>query len=205
MGAAIWEMAEPSPAVRASVETMKATFTKIDGRRYSIEFDRDHGPALTPRQAPGYDAYMPHDLAHFLVEEQFGIRLGVFGQLAAGGEGVFKPPSNDRSSRTKRTGRRIAEIGRADMARSEQLVGLVQPLWELRSGRKPRTQPVVDTTLATPFEISAMMERLDEVSARWHALRPGESITLEWPAELTFDTAGSPQGRESRDRMARRV
>jgi hypothetical protein len=183
---------------------MKATFTKIDGRRYSISCTRENGPALAPRQAPGYDPYMPHDLAHFLVEEQFGIRLGVFGQLAAGGEGVFKPPTNDRSGRTRRTGARVAEIGRADMARSERLVALVQPLWELHSGRKPRTQAVVDTTLATPFEISATMERFDEVSAKWHALRPGESITLEWPEELTFDTAGSSRGRQTRDRVGRR-
>jgi hypothetical protein len=203
---AIWEIDATESICRASVERMKVTFTKNEGRRYSIAFYRDHGPELVPRQAPGYDEHLPHDLAHFLVEKEFGLRLGVFGQLAAGGEGVFKASTNDRSARTRRSGRRIAEIGRADMARSERLVGLVQPLWELRSGRKPRTQPVVDTTLATPFEITAMMEQFDKVSARWQALSPGESITLEWPDELTFNAAGSAEGRrESRDRLTRRV
>lgn len=186
-----------------SVEGMKVTFTKMDSKRYSVAITRTHGPALVPRQAPGYDAHLPHDLAHFLVEEQFGIRLGVFGQLAAGGEGVFQPDSGDRSGRSRRTAHRIAELGRADMTRSERLVAMCQPLWEARAGRVPGRPAIIDMTLATPFDVDRVIHRFDDVSAQWVALAAGESITLDWPAELVFDAAGSAQGRRSQDRRDR--
>jgi hypothetical protein len=35
--------------------------------------------------APGYDPRLPHDMAHFVVENELGITGGVFGQLAQGG------------------------------------------------------------------------------------------------------------------------
>lgn len=184
---------------------MKVTFTKTDGARYSVAITHENGPELVTRQAPGYDEYMPHDLAHFLVEEQFGLRLGVFGQLAAGGEGIFAPAPQDRSGRTRRTAHRAADTGRADMERSERLVTLCQPLWEIRSGRKPAVPAVVDMTLATPFQVDRMMYRFDEIAERWHALEPGESLTLEWPKALTFNTGGSSEGRRSQDRSDRRV
>ena len=56
---------------------MKVTFTKVDVKRYEITIVREHGPALLPRYGPGYDDLMPHDLAHYLVEESYGIELGV--------------------------------------------------------------------------------------------------------------------------------
>jgi hypothetical protein len=204
--AALWEIGRGRADARARVGFMKVTFTKNEGRRYSVSFAREHGPALAPRNAPGYDPHLPHDLVHLLVEKQFGIRLGVFGQIAAGGEGVFRPAPNDRSGRTRRTTRRLGDIGRGDMARSERLVNMIHPLWELRSGRKPNTQPVVDPRLATPFDISATMERFDEYASQWEALRPGESITVEWPEDLTYNAGGSTAGRARvRDHAGRRV
>jgi hypothetical protein len=184
---------------------MKVTFTKMDSARYRVAITREHGPELVARQAPGYDAYLPHDLAHFLVELEFGLRLGVFGQLAAGGEGVFQPGPDDRTARTRRTAHRLAEVGRADMARSERLVALCQPLWEARSGRTSSRPAVIDMTLATPFEVDRAMKRFDEASARWHALAPGESLTYEWPDELTFRAGNSSAGRRSNDRRGRGV
>ena len=68
---------------------MRVTFTRTDVRQYAVAIEREHGPRLVARSAPGYDDLMPHDVAHYVVEEVFGIRLGVFGQLAAGGAGVF--------------------------------------------------------------------------------------------------------------------
>src|SRR3954462_12200256 len=109
---------------------MKVTFIKVDTKRYWIAIDREHGPALVPRPAPGYDDLMPHDLAHYLVEEHFEIELGVWGQLAAGGGGIFAPAPEDNTLKYQRRGQRIAAIGRNDMARSEQLVVLTVSTWE---------------------------------------------------------------------------
>jgi hypothetical protein len=182
---------------------MKVTFTKMDSARYSVAITRSKGPALVPRPAPGYDPYLPHDIAHFLVEEQFGIRLGVFGQLAAGGEGVFTPTANDRTGRNRRTAHRIAEIGRADMSYSERLTAMCVPLWEARAGRIPSQPAIIDMALATPTDVDRVMRRFDRVSAQWVTLGNGESLTLEWPAELTFNMAGSTKGRQTHDRRGR--
>jgi hypothetical protein len=109
---------------------MNVTFTKVDHKRYKIRIDREAGPALVPRFAPGYDDLMPHDLAHFLVEEQNEIMLGVWGQLAAGGGGIFAPAPEDSTLAVKRRARRLGAVGRRDMQRSEALVGLTVHRWE---------------------------------------------------------------------------
>jgi len=51
---------------------MRVTFTKVEAKRYAIAIEREHGPPLAPRFAPGFDDLMPHDLAHYLVEDHTG-------------------------------------------------------------------------------------------------------------------------------------
>jgi hypothetical protein len=181
---------------------MRVTFTQAGGRRYTVTIERDHGPRLVPRSAPGYDDHLPHDIAHYLIEETFGIELGVFGQLAAGGGGVFAPSPADRSGRTERTSRRIALAGRADMGRSERLVYRCVSEWEVRTGRRSRLAAGVDASMASAAEIERAVRRLDEVSARWRALPVGGSLTFEWPKRLVFDAAGSRRGRATERRNA---
>jgi hypothetical protein len=165
---------------------MRVTFTKTDAARYSVTVTSVRGQAPAPHQGSGYDAYLPHDLAQFLVEEQFGVRLGVYGQLAVGDANAA---AGDRSGRSRRTAHRVAEATRSDITRSERLVALCLPLWQARAGRAPATPPVIDMTLATPFDVDHVMHRFDEVSAQWAALATGESITLDWPAELAVRPA----------------
>lgn len=73
--------------------------------------------------------------AHFLVEEYFGIELGVWGQLAAGGGGIFFPVPQDNSLRYRRRAQRIGHVGRVDMQRSERLVAISVAAWEEGIGR----------------------------------------------------------------------
>src|SRR4051812_43979410 len=121
---------------------MRVTFTKDSDRRYTVGIEREREPRLLPRHGPGNDAYLPHDLAHLLVETSFEIRLGVFGQLAAGATGIFAPLS--RGLRTKRTDARVGAIGRADMDRSEKLTSLCVSEWERRVGRRATLPPAAD-------------------------------------------------------------
>jgi hypothetical protein len=154
--------------------------------------------------APGYDDYMPHDLAHYLVEESFGIRLGVFGQLAAGGRGVFVPHVDDDSARAQRTAHRIAVVGRRDMQRSETLVQVCMAEWMRRSGRRPRLPVAALGIDVEPNELDVMVERLDAVATRWHGLRVGDSLEFRWPEDLVFDPARSREGRRQSDRRRTR-
>jgi hypothetical protein len=173
---------------------MLVTFTKVDAKRYLVAIEREHGPPLVPRFAPGYDDLMPHDLAHFLVEEQFEIELGVFGQLAAGGSGIFKPDPGDDSVRFQRSAHRLASIGRDDMARSEKLVALCVAEWERAIGRRrhPRGDRVDQVE---PEMLQAVVQRLQDMAVRWGKLQRGSSLTLEWPRRLTFDASKSRRGR----------
>jgi hypothetical protein len=181
---------------------MRVTFTKVDDRRYTVAIERDHGPALVPRYGPGYDDRMPHDLAHYVVEECFGIELGVWGQLASGGGGIFSPAPDDDTVHNQRRAQRIGAIGRDDMQRSEQLVAITVAAWE-RSIDRVRHQ-----TRESPIEVAAdaldsAVRRLGHVANRWYALPSGGSITFEWPKHLTFDASKSRRGRRTPKRTRR--
>jgi hypothetical protein len=152
---------------------VKVTFTRGNGRRYAVAVERERGPRLQPRDGPGFDESLPHDIAHYLVEEQLGIRLGVFGQLAEGGGGLFTPAPADRSTADDRRVRRIANEGRADIRRSEAVVQLCVAAWQ-------GVLSNVDPGIVTPAERERVVRRIEEVSARWRALPPGGSLTFEW-------------------------
>src|SRR4029453_15282152 len=65
-------------------------FRRTGQRRYAVEVKRPPHPDVEMNPAPGYDALMPHDLMHLVVEAQLGLTHGIFGQLAAGGDaGTF--------------------------------------------------------------------------------------------------------------------
>ena len=179
---------------------MRVTFTKVDDKRYSIAIDREHGPALVPRFGPGYDDLMPHDLAHYLVEESYEIELGVWGQLAAGGGGIFFPAPSDNTLKNQKRAQRIGVIGREDMMRSEQLVSMTVAVWEHSIGRVTRRAPSREVKVE-PAQLRAAVLRLGDVADRWHALQHGGAITFTWPPHLTFEPAKSRRGR----RPARRT
>ncbi|HVH21836.1 MAG TPA: hypothetical protein VNA11_05205 [Pseudonocardia sp.] len=182
---------------------MRVTFTKQAGRRYLVAIDREHGPPLQPRHGPGYDELLPHDLAHYVVEEQLGIRLGVFGQLAAGGAGLFAPAPADRRGGDRRADKRFAVAGRDDMRRSEAAVGRCVAEWLRRTGRA--SGPVADVDIElTEADVERVVRRLAEVAEEWTELVPGRSLSFTWPRTATVDPAGSHQGRR-RDRNATRT
>ena len=64
---------------------MEVTFRRTGERRYAVVAEPEGHPAVTMDPAPGFDPRLPHDLVHYAVEREHGIELGVFGQLAAGG------------------------------------------------------------------------------------------------------------------------
>lgn len=159
---------------------MRVTFTKTDAKRYAVGIEREIEPPLLPRSGPGNDALMPHDLAHYLVEESYGIRLGVFGQLEAGANGLFFPAPQDRSSKVTKRDARIAAQGHDDIVRSELLVRVTMAVWERQVGRTwHQDMPV--TVEFKPEQLERAVRRFEEMSAQWSALQHGESLVLPWP------------------------
>src|ERR1700733_9472414 len=171
---------------------------------------RERGPALAPRQAPGYDEYLPHEAVHLLVELEAGLAGGVFGRLAAGHSNIFwtaDPAAGPRQRRRERK-RRTTKQERADMARSELLAATCAPLWELRTGR--RTEPPewfsrLEPDLGGLPLVERIIDRLDAFAACWHELPPGDSIAFEWSPATPTSRGYSAQRRAARRRPSART
>lgn len=157
---------------------MQVVFHKVDAKRYLVGLRRDGvhdiGPDVPPRIGPG-GGPVPHDLVHFAIEEVLGIRLGIFGQLAAGGDcdGFFFPAPEDRKKLADaRRNKRVADAGRADAVRSELVAALVGHDGIVRE----------DEALLTPAQRQAVQGRVTELVARWEATPAGRDLVLEWPS-----------------------
>lgn len=154
---------------------MKVTFTRTGIRRYRVSVEGPGVVSSVMDPAPGYDPRMPHDMAHFIVESEFGISGGVFGQLAGGGHAsTFRPIEPERSGRKARTGMRISAANRSDALLSERLVDLVQRKW------LNDPQPAIPIKGVTDEELEHACGRFNEISEKWSKLAVGESLVLDW-------------------------
>lgn len=173
------------------------TFTKETGSRYTMAVHRETGPVLAASLGPGRDEYLPHDLVHFVVEVEAGLIGGVFGRVAAGGRGSFWPVSIAERRRASRDRRRPTPQEHTDMARSEELASICAPLWDLRHGRRAQLPDWFSQFSQAELEdpvVHRVLARLDDVAPRWHALEPGQGITLVWPAPRPSTSARANRG-----------
>lgn len=152
---------------------MKATFTRTAERRYRVSVE---GPGIDPATmdpAPGYDARLPHDAAHFIVENELRILGGVFGQIAAGGTAnTFFSQQAKKPRKAKKRGAEMAKANKADALFSEHAVWAAQSRWE--------KQDIIPDTKIPPADVERICEKFEDFAAKWSALPIGGSITLEW-------------------------
>jgi len=134
------------------VHRMRVQFHKTDERRYGVVILRDGGEPLRMPTAPGNDPLMPHDLQHFIAEQELGIELGIFGQVAAGGTaGTFHGTTHN--GKAKRRSKNLSKNGRNDAARSER---------------------------ATYLCVARINARMEQLSQEWAATPIGGSLELRW-------------------------
>jgi hypothetical protein len=176
---------------------MEVAFKRTGERQYTMTVFRD---GLPPHEVggPGYDAKMPHDLQHFIVERELGIKHGIFGFLAVGGEsrGGERQPGREASRRRRKGKRRdqrmIRRGERADGDNSEAAAFLCWCEWLRRSG-DVRVMQLAEQIASTPARIADETRRrygeesvaricacMDELSNRWSRLAIGESLTVAW-------------------------
>ena len=157
---------------------MLVTFTRTGSRRYRISVE---GPSIDPlwmEPAPGFDELLPHDMAHFVVENHLGLTGGVFGQLASGGTAnTFHPADSTGKRKAVRRGKQISAANREDAVLSEKAVAEAWAKWK---GAKRVSS---GETVLSEAEIDAICSAFDSVSSRWSRLGVGDSMRLEWQGE----------------------
>lgn len=154
---------------------MKVTFTRTAERRYRVSVEGSGVVSSWMEPAPGYDARLPHDMAHFVVENELGITGGVFGQLAAGGDArTFHPTEKQAGRKLAKRGNRIAVTNRDDALLSEKVVNRACLTWNNSSSE---VSPLGGVTAE---DIQRVCREFDAVSAVWSKLVVGESMSLVW-------------------------
>jgi hypothetical protein len=163
---------------------LKVTFKRTGERRYGVYVARDNAPTMMMHPAPGFHAYLPHDLLHFIAEAEWRLDGAVFGQLAAGGDaGTFWLIEKGLLGKWGRRRRRQPKHYKGGR-RSELLAGVLESAWNARKGKAPLPQDSEERLTAArvdPDQLETVVASLDDIAERWHGLRVGDSLTLEWP------------------------
>ena len=188
-------------------QEMIVKFQRTGQRRYAVEAQRPGRPDVVMNPAPGYDPLIPHDMMHLVVEAQLGLKRGVFGQLAAGGDaGTFHVPMNAGESsrklgrvrkRVKEKGQKLLREGRDESIHSERATYICWYEWlarssssdwkELSQSMAKQAKQVRDTAAGEELEIlnerkmDQICKHLDELSSQWSNLEVGQSIAVRWP------------------------
>lgn len=170
---------------------MHVTFTRLTGDRYGVDVIRASGPPARLRASPRHREQLPAAIAHLVVEREFGLRLGMFGQLAAGGDaGSFWSAPADRDTRLANRAHRLQITGRGDLGRSVALVALCTATWELESGRRATPLegpwPLFDAAAVPGRAVATAVRLFGEIAAQWSVLGVREQVAFDWPAALTL-------------------
>jgi hypothetical protein len=184
--------------------SMLVTFTRTGERRYAVRAAVEGETAVEMSPAPGYDALMPHDLQHFIVERALRIEGGVFGQLAAGGtagtfhviatSGTPRERSREARKRARRGAKLIAQ--QEDQMRSERAAYICWHHWLSRANdpalrAKARrmdatvrsmleAMPADERASYSPAKLAEIHGEFQRLSERWSKLKVGESFTEIW-------------------------
>jgi hypothetical protein len=153
---------------------MKVTFTRTKPRGYSLTIEGPDVATAKMDPAPGYHDRLPHDAAHFIVENELGIQGGVFGQMAMGG--IIRP--EERNARIQRKAKRkreaIFKANKNDALFSEHAIWAAQSRWE--------KQEIIPATNIPRSDLDRVIAKFEEFASEWSKLPVGGSITLEWTA-----------------------
>lgn len=185
---------------------MQVEFHKTGERRYKVVIVRGGSPNLEMNPAPGFDPLMPHDLLHLLVEQELGLRRGIYGQVALGGTaGTFSNHPSEASNSRKDTRRRRKEARRGknllkngldDCAQSERATYICLYDWLSHSADEKlcaraaemkinyesilAQMPEAERRALNEKKLAEIRHRMNELSKRWSGLRINESMRLEW-------------------------
>jgi hypothetical protein len=169
---------------------MQIVVIRVDAHRYSTVVERD-GVEL---RVPGY-AFMralPHDLAHFVVENTLRLDRGFWGSVAAGADFPgMERLGGRRKPHATATAKTISKANTEYLSEAERLVACFEKIVD---GKLDRVSQQADAELRqalatvrhrskaiTPSETANVCAAWRAMQARWDELPICGVIRLEWP------------------------
>ncbi|WP_205695600.1 hypothetical protein [Conexibacter sp. SYSU D00693] len=189
---------------------LAVTFTKpVEGRFYRSTIRRADG-CLVAFDGGGWNTVggpareLPHDLAHFVVEDGLGLTSGVWGVLAAGGLfGHAQVVEGRQAPHAATRGKAIADAAADEVMHAELLVRATADL-ALAGAHEDRgaLRAALRETWWEGHDADAVARTcvaLRDASGAWAALERGASLELLW----TLGPAATPAPRRRGRRAAR--
>jgi hypothetical protein len=185
---------------------MDVTFHRLDGNRYYTTAVRDDGVTV---RIPGYDrtSAVPHDLAHFVAEREFGMTRGFWGSVAAGALFTNLPVSGRQKPHAAERSKQIIKAHAVDIWRAETVAAAIHDAVEddlapevvLRRLRAQSDSAGTGLPPMTVTDVRTAAAALRREAERWSAVPVGQSLTLTWP----FRAEDIPMSRSGKARNGR--
>jgi len=162
---------------------VRVAFVKTGGPRDRVHVERADGSEASwafPSYGP---STLPHDLVHFVVEVQMGLRDGVFGSVARGADLMR---INERANRVGGEDA-YAALGE-DVWLSEVLANVP---WrgtdaQIREAIAHNAEQMgVSTAGLRPEDLRRLRDALVDMRERWRSLDRGAGLHLTWPEAPT--------------------
>ncbi|KAB2348847.1 hypothetical protein [Actinomadura rudentiformis] len=188
---------------------MEVIFQRVSATAYFSTATRNDGVTV---RVPGYDrtSPIPHDLAHFVAEHEFGLARGFWGSVAAGAmftnmkvvDGRRRPHADERS-------KRIMKANGLWLGAGEAVAGAVHDAVEEghtaeRALVALRKMHGVVSTEPLPVgveDVERAMSALRAAEDRWAQVPAGEGMALSWRIPVYDPGLGD---RRSKDRKGGR-
>jgi len=166
-------------------------FHKGEGRRYRALLHRPDGVDVafdggSYNRVGGPAGEVPHDIAHLIVEEELGLRAGVWGVLVAGGMfGHATVVAGRRAPHATRRGREVIARAGDRIMQAEMLTRAVCDLSAADADPDPAAvrRAVGErwwSDSVTGLALERAHGRLRDAAELWEPLFPGEVMTASW-------------------------
>ncbi len=176
---------------------MDVGFHRGEGRPYFAIACRGDGARvrLNGGSYVHLDPPLPHDLAHFVVEDELRLTAGVWGVIAAGG--LFAQSSVVAGRQRPHAAERAREVIKRAGDRLTQAEVLVRILCEVAQAGDERDPRVLDRIPEgrrprglSPHQVALTCEHLREAARKWSAVSVGDSLDVVWSAPADASLAG---------------
>jgi hypothetical protein len=169
---------------------VRIEFFKPERRRYRSVLHRRDG-LVVELDGGGYNKVggvareLPHDLAHFVVEDSLGLEAGLWGVLTAGGMfGHAKVIAGRRAPHAAKRAQAVVDAAGDRLSQAEMLTRSVCDLALEGADRDVRRLKAAAGERWWRDTSADQLERacraLREMSVRWRDLRPGEALAVVW-------------------------